>query len=275
MPKKRVLLVGVSSGIGLMAADLILKHDFIVYAAAPDIELMKSLADKGAHLLEMDVTSTSSVQAAVNKMISEQGGIDCVHFNAGINVSGPVEAVTEELSEQIFQVNVMGAARVIRAVTPQLRKQRSGRMIFTGSVISHISMRMMGWYSSTKHALYALITAYRQEVKDFGIEVVIVEPGQINTGFDQVAMAKLQEMAYPSDYDMHVKQYLSFNTELLSKSPNADSSAKAIEKAIIDKKPKLIYKTTFDAHYVPWLNRILGPKIVDKIIIDKLKSHAR
>ena len=223
MAKTRTLLVGVSSGLGLMAAKKLLKeHDHIVYACAPDIGPMQELADAGAKLLEMDVTNTQSVENAVATMVEEQGGIDVVFFNSGLHISGPIEGSSEEAVEKLYQVNVFGAGRVIRACGPVLRKQRSGRMVFTCSVVSNVSVMMSGWYASTKHAMKGMLTAFRQEVRDFGIEVVMIEPGQINTGFEQATIQKLQQQEHIDDYQTMVNQYCNFTEKQMPKVPTGE-----------------------------------------------------
>jgi NAD(P)-dependent dehydrogenase (short-subunit alcohol dehydrogenase family) len=272
MTKKRVLLVGVSSGIGLMAAELILQNDVVVYAAAPDIEPMRRLEARGATLLEMDVTDTASVEQGVQQMIETEGGIDCVLYNAGLHVFGPIEGVSEAAAEMLYQVNVMGAARVIRAVTPQLRKQRSGRMIFTCSIVSHLSIMMSGWYASTKHALNGLLKAYRQEVGRFGIEVVMIEPGQINTGFEQASMDKLRNEQFPDDYAGMVEQVIGFTSDALPKCPTAEGTANDMERAVMTDKAALVYRTSTDAKLLPKLRALMGDRFFEKYLVNAFQK---
>lgn len=265
--KKRILLIGVSSGLGYRVAELLMNDDCIVYAAAPDIKPMRPLEAMGAKLIAMDVTNSESVQQGVDSVIEAQGGIDCVLFNAGLHVSGTVESVSEELSEKAFQINVMGAARVIRAVTPRFRKQRSGRILFTASVVSHISIMMSGWYAATKHALHALVTAYRQEVSRFGIEAVLIEPGQIDTGFEDHSIKQLLKIDHAEDYQPLVKQYIGLTTEFLGKSPNAEGTAEIMRQAILKPKPKTHYRTTRDAKLLPIVSFFLSTKLMDKFFV--------
>lgn len=274
MAKKRTLLVGVSSGLGLMAAKQLLKeHDHIVYACAPDIEPMQALEDAGATLLEMDVTSTESVERAVNAMVEAEGGIDVVFFNSGLHVSAPIEGTSEEIVERTYNVNVFGAGRVIRACGPVFRKQRSGRMVFTSSIVSHGSLMMSGWYASTKHALKGMLTAFRQEVKDFGIEVVMIEPGQINTGFEQATIEKLRANEHIDDYQPIVNQYCNFTAQQMHKVPTGERTADFMVKAITTDKPKLFYRTSLDAVVMPFLLKILPTKLYDNILIKTFAKH--
>lgn len=272
MTKKRVLLVGAATGLGYLLAERLLGRGAIVYAAAPDLEPMQSLADAGAHLLRMDVTDTALVRAGVRQMIAEQGEIDCVHFNAGINTPGPIEAVSEKAVEALYQVNLFGAARVIRAVTPQLRKQRRGRVVFTSSAGGHATAIAMGWYCSTKFALRAIVSAYRLEVEAFGIEVVLIEPGAVRTGFDRDALDRLEAMDCPEDYRPAVQQYRNWVEDLLTKSPLPEGTVNAMEEAILATRPKKIYRTTLEAKLIPYMSAILSPDAFDRFV---RKSYAK
>lgn len=274
MAKTRTLLVGVSSGLGLMAAkQLLQEHDHTVYACAPDVEPMSELADAGATLLEMDVTSTESIEKAVATMIEAEGGIDVVFFNSGLHVSAPVEGTAEDVVARTFNVNVFGAGRVIRAVTPILRKQRAGRMVFTCSVVSNGSLMMSGWYASTKHALKGMLTALRQEVRDFGIDVVMIEPGQINTGFEQATIAKLRAAEHIDDYQPIVDQYCNFTEAQMPKVPTGERTADFMVKAITTAQPKPFYRTSFDAVFLFWLLKFIPTKLYDNFIIKTFAKH--
>jgi len=263
---KIVFLIGHSTGLGLEAAKQLLQSraDVKVYASAPDIASMSDLEAMGAVLLPIDVTKTASVQKAVQSVLKAEGRIDVVHFNAGYNVAKPVELVTEEDAQLIFDVNLLGLGRVIRAITPHFRERREGRFIVTGSVISHVCVFGSGWYAATKHALYALMTTYRQEVMDFDIDVVIIEPGQINTGFEQAAAKRLEQVPAPDDYKPHIRQWIAFTLDRLKSAPTGEKTARIMVEAILTDKPKHIYKTSADAYWVPVVSRWMGTKMSDK-----------
>lgn len=265
MPKV-IFLIGHSTGLGLQAAkDLLAAHsDCRVYASAPDLSGMGELEKLGVVLLPIDVTDTQSVGEAFNKVLEAEGRIDVVHFNAGLNISKPVELVSETEAQLIFDINLLGLGRVIRTISPHFRERRAGRLVVTGSVISHFASAGSGWYAATKHALYGLLTAYRQEVMDFGIEVVIVEPGQINTGFEQAAIERNRQANIPDDYVPFVRQWTAFTLNRLKGCPTGEKTARIMVEAITTPRPKHIYKTSADSHWVPIVNRWLGPKRADK-----------
>lgn len=263
---KVIFLIGHSTGLGLEAAKRLIaaSPDSKVYASAPDIAPMAELEGMGANLLTIDVTDSQSVEQAFERILAAEGRIDVVHFNAGLNVSRPIELVGEDEAQLIFDINLLGLGRVIRAISPHFRDRRAGRLVVTGSVISHFAAAGSGWYAATKHALYALVTAYRQEVMDLGIEVVIIEPGQINTGFDQAAIARMEQTDIPKDYVPFVRQWTAFTLNRLKGCPSGEKTASIMVEAMLTDRPKHIYKTSADAVWVPIVNRWLGPKRADK-----------
>ena len=266
MTKKRVLLVGVSSGLGLMVAERMATQGVALYAAAPELEPLRKLETRGTRLLEMDVTSDESVATAVATMLGEQGGIDCVFSNPGLHVSGAIEIVPQETVDRLYQVNVMGAARLIRAIAPTMRKQRSGRMIFTSSAVAHISLPMAGWYASTKHALRGMLDAFRHEVRGLGIEVVMIEPGQINTGFDQASIERLKDLDHPADYQPFVDGYVSAMQDRLETAPDATRTADAIQAAILADRAKRVVRTTSDARLLPAVANFAPASFIDALV---------
>ena len=270
---KNLLLIGVSSGMGLDLARRLVKQNYTIYAAAPDIEPMRELAKSGARLLQIDVTDQQSVDNAVNKMVAEVGSIDVVLSNAGLHVAGAVEAVPQPIVDKLFDINVMGASRVIRAVSPVFRKQRYGRIIFTSSIVAHISIIMSGWYAASKHALKGMVTAYRQEMRRFNTEVVMIEPGQVNTGFEQASIERLRAIEHPADLQPYVEQYIGLTNDFLGKAPDSTSTVDAMEKAIAAKRAKPVYKTTSDAKRLPFISRLLGARIWDGFLINAFSKH--
>ena len=147
------IITGAGSGFGLGLAKKLLSEDWIVYGAdiSPDgLALLKAI---GARPLKVNVTSDSQVAAGVKKVIKEQGRIDVLVANAGYGTFSSVEETSSEQVRAIFDVNVFGVERFVKAVLPQMRKQGSGRIIATTSVVAHVSLVGLGWYSGTKHAV--------------------------------------------------------------------------------------------------------------------------
>jgi NADP-dependent 3-hydroxy acid dehydrogenase YdfG len=268
---KIVLITGASSGFGKMVAEKLLDDGYTVYAAARSVDKMKDLEQKGAHVLRMDVTDTESVEAGVSQLIEEQGRIDVLFNNAGYGSYGTIECVPLEEIQRQYDVNVFGMARLIKAVLPHMRKRRSGLVINTASIVGHVSLAILGWYASTKHAIEGMSDALRMEVKHLGIDVVIIEPGAVKTEFDKVAFGTLDKVEHPADYQALVKAFRKYSENMYGKCPGPKSTADAVVKAIKAKSPKTRYATTTDAKFLPKLKRLLSDRMFDKAILSKLK----
>ena len=267
-----VLITGASSGFGKLAAEKLILLGYTVYAAARRIEKMEDLREKGALTLKMDVTDNNTVVAGVEQIILEQGKIDALLNNAGYGSYGMIETVPLEELQRQYDVNVFGMARVLQAVLPYMRKERNGRVIITTSVVSQISTVGLGWYASTKHALNAMAVALRQEVKGLGIDVVMIEPGFVKTGFGSVALATLDKISTPADYEelyMGLRNYLANSYE---NAPDPRSTVAAMIKAVTTDKPKTVYRTTLDARLYPSARAITSDRVFDNLVLSQIKG---
>ena len=175
---KTLLISGGSSGIGKATVDLFAGHGWMVY------ELSRHGSSRdNVHHIDCDVTDEQSVLSAVNQAASQTDRLDVVIANAGFGISGIIEFTdTEEVRHQ-FDVNFFGALHLAKAVLPQLRKQHGGTIIFTSSVAAILSVPYQAFYSATKAAINAMALALQNEVRDFGIHVSVLMPGDVQTGF--------------------------------------------------------------------------------------------
>ncbi|MBN2134896.1 MAG: SDR family NAD(P)-dependent oxidoreductase [Acidobacteria bacterium] len=270
--KKVVLITGGSSGFGMLTAEkLLATGEWTVYASARRVERMKGLEEKGAKILKMDVTSDRQVQEGVRRIIKESGRIDALLANAGYGSYGTVESVPLEEIEYQYNVNIFGIARLLKAVLPQMRQQKSGRIVLVASIVSNISMAGLGWYASTKHALKAVANALRQEVKGLGIKVSMIQPGVVKTEFDEVALSTLRKIDHPEDYKPLMKGFDKYISDSYSKCPGPESTAKCMFKAITARRPKTVYRTTLDAKFLPRLVSLMPDKLFDRVILKSMK----
>ncbi|MCX2818455.1 SDR family oxidoreductase [Haladaptatus sp. F3-133] len=184
---RTVLVTGASRGIGEVTARRFGSNGWTVYGTARDA----GRVDAGDVALSVDVTDEKQVDEAVETVVEDEGGIDCVVNNAGNSLLGPVEETTVKDARAQFDVNVHGPHRVVRAVLPHMRDARRGSIINVSSVAGRVASSGMGTYAASKHALEALSDALRVEVAPFGVDVVLIEPGPVDTGFadDSVADA--------------------------------------------------------------------------------------
>ena len=176
MPK-RVLITGASRGVGRCLAAELLARGHEVVATARNAAGLSGL--DGAEVLELDVTSVESVRRASESC----GPVDVLVNNAGVGLSTPVERISYETLQRIWAVNVAGPVLLIQALVPGMRERGRGRIVTVSSVAGRRAMPFTGHYSATKHAVEALSESLRWELSDFGIDVIIVEPGTLATDF--------------------------------------------------------------------------------------------
>ena len=175
---KTLLITGGSSGIGLATVQLFAGRGWNV------IELSRhGLSQPNVQHIDCDVTDEHNVRAAVQKALQLTDHIDVVIANAGFGISGTVEFTPTEDVHHQFDVNFFGALHLTQAVLPQLRKQHGGTLIYTSSVAATLSVPYQAFYSATKAAINAMALALQNEVREYGIHVSVLMPGDVATGF--------------------------------------------------------------------------------------------
>lgn len=194
---KRIIVTGASGAFGSVTClQLANKGHQVVgtmrSTTGRNESIAQDLRDNGIHLVELDVTNESSVNNGVDKAIELLGGLDVVFNNAGLGSNGIQETFTAEDMHRVFDVNVFGVQRVMRAILPHFRAQNSGTILHTSSCIGRITTPFLGVYSASKYALESLAEGYRAELSGFGIESCIIEPGGMPTPF-------MSGMLRPSD----------------------------------------------------------------------------
>lgn len=175
---KTLVITGGSSGIGLATTSLFAERGWCVF------ELSRhGVSREGVTHIDCDVCDADSVHQAIAAVLRQTDRIDVVISNAGFGISGAVEFTDLREAERQIDVNFMGAVRLTQAVLPQLRKQQGGRIIYTSSVAATLAVPYQAFYSASKAAINALALALQNEVRDFGIRVSVMMPGDVSTGF--------------------------------------------------------------------------------------------
>ena len=240
-----VLITGCSTGIGRDLAQRLTQAGYTVVATARKIETLDSL--QAALKLELDVTQSQSIRQAVDSVIERFGCIDVLVNNAGYAIRGAIEEVPVEQAQQMFDANVFGMMRMIQAVVPYMRQQKTGRIINISSIVGKLVTPANGTYSSTKFALEAMSDALRLELIPFGIQVVLVEPGSIKTQFHSTVEANAEEIfSNPaSPYRPLYEQYQKVTTDMRQQEAGPDVVSKVVELAIKVRKPKTRYVAGF------------------------------
>jgi NAD(P)-dependent dehydrogenase (short-subunit alcohol dehydrogenase family) len=185
---KNVLITGIAGGFGKPTALALLAQGYAVAGSVRSLSgknaaTVAELEAAGAMIVEMDVTDTASTERGVADAISQLGGLDILFNNAGIGSYGIHELMAPEDMTRVFDVNVIGIQRVMRAALPHFRAQGRGTVLYTSSLIGRIATPFYGTYSASKWALEAIVECYRTELSGFGIESCIIEPGAMPTAF--------------------------------------------------------------------------------------------
>jgi NAD(P)-dependent dehydrogenase (short-subunit alcohol dehydrogenase family) len=266
---KAVLITGCSSGIGRATAERLARRGFTVYASARRLESIADLGELGCRTLALDVTDEQSMASAVASVEEAEGAVGALVNNAGYSQSGAVETVSPESVRAQFETNVFGLLRMCQLVLPGMRRQRHGRIVNVSSMGGKLTFPGGGIYHATKHAVEALSDALRFEVKGFGVDVSIIEPGLIKTNFAEAAVGSIEQEEGP---------YASFNTAVAASTAGAyegplgklgggpDAVAKAIERAISARRPRTRYPVTLSARLLLTQHAVLPDRAWDAMV---------
>ena len=201
MSDRTALITGCSSGIGRATAESFADSEWVVYATARDTDDIADLAERGCETAQLDVTNDEDVAAVIERIDDHTGRVDCLVNNAGFGQYGPLEDVPVGRLHRQFDVNVYGPHRLTRAVLPLMRLREDGTIINVSSVYGRLSMPGTGPYSASKFALEAMSDALRAEVDDLGIDVVVIEPGIVETDFQGRMGAEIDGLSHSDSYE--------------------------------------------------------------------------
>lgn len=269
--KHIVLITGASSGMGKDFALRLIQLGCTVYGAARRVDKMKDIEVAGGHVLGMDVTKEDTIAEGIDRIIAEQGHIDVLINNAGYGSYGAIEDVPIEEGRRQFEVNLFGLARLTQLVLPHMRKQGSGRIINIGSIGGKIYTPLGGWYHATKHALEGFTDCLRFETQPFGIDVVLIEPGGIETEWGGIALESAKERSGSTAYADLVAGFSKLY-ERVGKQAPPSVITDLVVRAIEAKRPKTRYTAGSLAHSTLFLRRILSDRAYDRILRMILKQ---
>ncbi len=236
---KIVLVTGATAGIGRMTSLHLarLGHHVIATGRKP-AELAKLAAEAKAEnlkvdTLELDVTSGESIRAAVDGVDALTGGhgLDVLVNNAGFGILGPTSEMADSEMRRQYDTNVFGLMNVTKAFLPRMRERRAGRIINVSSIGGRMTLPWFGPYNSTKYAVEALSDALRYELKAFGIDVALIEPGVIRTNFESTAVSQLDAFA-GTPYAPALANYETMSKQADRFASNPIVIAKAIARAV-------------------------------------------
>lgn len=275
---RAVLVTGCSTGIGRATALRLARAGWPVFATARRVEAIRDLADAGCRCLPLDVCDEGSMRAAVEAAEKEHGALGALVNNAGYGSEGPLEEIAMEEVRRQFETNVFGLLRLAQLVLPGMRRQRSGRVVNLSSMGGRLTLPGGGIYHATKYAVEALSDALRFEVRGFGIQVVVIEPGAIKTRFGDTAIGRVDAVANrDAAYDAFresLKQQIrgAYEGPLAALAGEPDDVARVIERALSARRPKTRYPITAGARLLMGLRRWLPDRAFDAFLRTQFAS---
>jgi short-subunit dehydrogenase len=268
---KTVLVTGASSGIGRATAVYLAQNGYNVYGAARRTEKMQDLGAYGIHPVSLDVTSEESLVACVEKIQKEAGSIDILINNAGSGYYGALEDMPIADAKYQMEVNVFGVARLIQLVLPGMRKNRYGKIVNISSVGGKVTLPMGGWYHASKFAIEGLSDALRKEVKQFGIDVIVIEPGGTKSEMTALGSEYMIKVSGNTVYSSLVKGVNKMYASIQKDASEPIVIAELIRKGIEAAHPRTRYAGAAGAKLMLFFRRILSDKLFDRLVMSQMK----
>ncbi|KAA8478238.1 short-subunit dehydrogenase [Arcticibacter tournemirensis] len=268
---KTVLVTGASSGIGKATATLLAQSGYVVYGAARRINRLKALSEYGVKPVTLDVTSDDSIVSCVNLITSEAGGIDILINSAGLGSYGALEDVPIAEAKNQLEINLFGAARLIQLALPGMRKKKFGKIVNLSSIGGKVGLPMGCWYHASKFAIEGLSDSLRNEVRQFGVDVIVVEPGGTKTGMMDIGGDDLMRVSGHTEYSKLAAALKRSYENMEKNSSDPLVIAKLIRKSIEAKVPKARYAGGAMAKPMLLLRKMLPDRLFDKMLMAQMK----
>lgn len=269
--KKIALVTGASSGIGEDTALRLIDEGYTVYCGARRLERMKDLEKKGARLLYLDLTDDGSMVEGVRTIMKEQGGIDVLVNNAGYGSYGALEDVDLEEGKRQFDVCLFGLARLTQLVLPPMREKGSGKIINVSSIGGSFGEPHGAWYHAAKFAVEGMSDSLRMELKEFGIDVIIIKPGSIRTEWNRIAREKLVEVSGDTAYGRLARAHAQMLETYDDKGSDPGIIGRTIVKALRARRPKTRYTIGAGAGLMMGMRRLLTDRGFDAMMLRQMR----
>ena len=274
------MVTGATDGLGRATALMLAAHGYRVFGGGRNASKLASLQSEASQrklaltALEMDVTSDESVGRAIETIRSAAGTIDILINNAGIGFVAPMEEISLADLRRQYETNVFGVVRVTQQVLPGMRAQGRGRIVNMSSVAGKVSSPLFGAYSSSKFALESISDAWRLELDQFGIQVILIEPGIIPSGMENAAreLSRAYIDRQPGPYAAMKASFESmWAAETAKAQDTPDDCARVILNALRTARPKARYPVTSTATIMSYLRRIVTDRMLDRMILSRYK----
>lgn len=274
MSKPSVLITGCSSGIGQALALKFHQQGFSVFATARKLETLASLAEQGIIAFSLDVNDTENIRSVIAQIEQQSGSLNVLVNNAGFAAMGPVVELTTEALNQQFATNVFAPMALARAALPLLQKaaeqKEAAQIVNIGSISGLVTTPFSGAYCATKSAIHSLSDALRMELKPFGIDVITVQPGAIQSKFGDNSLASLANLISPTSIYAPVKQHIEARATASQQNPTpACKFADVLVNKLTQTKVPSTIKIGNGSTLLPLLKKILPSKALDKILMKK------
>jgi NAD(P)-dependent dehydrogenase (short-subunit alcohol dehydrogenase family) len=278
---KPVLITGCSSGIGRATAEHLAGRGWTVYATARRPESIADLQAAGCRLLALDVTDEASMAEAVRQVEDAEGAVGVLVNNAGYSQSGPIEEIPLPEVRRQFETNVFGLVRLCQLALPSMRRQGWGRIVNVSSMGGKLVFPGGGFYHGTKFAVEAISDALRWEVRGFGVDVVVIEPGLIKTSFGDVAAGSVNAAPAEGPYGDFTPAVAKATKEAYEGGLPAklgggpETVARKIEKAISKRRPRPRYSVTPSAKIALFQRRLMSDRMWDGFLRTQFPQPGR
>ncbi|HSN15708.1 MAG TPA: oxidoreductase [Anaeromyxobacteraceae bacterium] len=272
--RKVALVTGASAGIGKSIVQRLLADGWTVYGGARRVDRMADLLALGAKVLSLDVTSEGSMKAAVDTILVAEGRIDALVNNAGYGSYGALEDVPLTEARRQFEVNVFGLVRLTQLVLPAMRAARAGTIVNVSSMGGRLWMPIGGWYHATKHALEVLSDALRVETRPFGVRVVVVQPGAIQSEWAGVAAETLERTSRRSAYERLARPVLrALRSYAVAGSPHV--IAAVVSSAVHARWPRRRYAAPMNARVLISIHWLLPEWVWERLLDGAFRALGR
>jgi NAD(P)-dependent dehydrogenase (short-subunit alcohol dehydrogenase family) len=261
------IVTGASSGIGAVTSRLLHERGYRVYAVSRRRDRMAPLAALGVETVRADLTDDADLVALVSRVIAETRRIDVLVNNAGYGSFGALEDVPLAEARRQFEVNVFGAARLCQLVLPHMRSQGSGRIVNVSSIGARMYQPLGAWYHSTKYALEGLSDCLRVEVRPLGVDVVVIEPGGIDTEVAKLAGEQLLGVSGDGAYAAYARRYADTLTSEAKGISPPSVVARAIVRAATARRPRTRYAVGRGARAIVVARWLLPDRAYDRLLV--------
>ena len=264
-----MLITGASSGIGLATAHQLLSRGWRVFAAARRQDAMEPLLSRGARVLPLDIAEEASRRQLAERINGEVGALDALVNNAGFGETGPVETMPVERARAMFEVNLFGLIGLTQLLLSPMRERRRGCIVNLSSIAGRFVTPGAGWYGASKHALEGISDALRMELHDFGVKVVLVEPGLIRTGFEAVNAKSLVLQQYDPVWGPMMRRVAAGWSEGFRNGSSPELVASTIASALETSRPKPRYHCGSASNAV-LLQRFIPTRLWDALVRQRM-----